>query len=182
MPILGIMASQISGHLATPNNYESIATTTLTSNSTTITFSSIPATFKHLQIRSSARSTGSDGYIKVQFNSDTGANYSYHYLEGNGSTTSAGGGATQNQIYVFGFASTTASIFGASVIDILDYANTNKYKTTRTLSGYDMNGSGYIDFDSGNWRSTSAITSIDLIIVSGNNFAQYSSFALYGVK
>jgi hypothetical protein len=74
-----------------------------------------------------------------------------------------------------------ANIFSAHIIDILDYANTNKFKTTRTLHGYDLNGSGLIQYFSGNWRSTSAISTIRLF--PGNNaLAQYSSFALYGVK
>jgi predicted patatin/cPLA2 family phospholipase len=76
----------------------------------------------------------------------------------------------------------TASTFGAGVIDILDYADTNKFKTTRTLNGVSSNASSAIDYIflvSGLWRSTSAITSITL---TGNNFAQYSHFALYGIK
>jgi len=70
-----------------------------------------------------------------------------------------------------------------SVIDILDYANANKYKTIRSLSGTDYNNSnGRLFYSSGNWRSTSAVTTITLTNDSGTNFTQYSSFALYGVK
>jgi predicted patatin/cPLA2 family phospholipase len=76
---------------------------------------------------------------------------------------------------------TGANIFGAGVIDILDYANTNKYKTVRALSGHDNNGSGYVNFESGLWMSTSAITSIKLF-TAGNVYAQYTQFALYGIK
>jgi hypothetical protein len=67
------------------------------------------------------------------------------------------------------------------ILDILDYADTNKFKTTRSLTGFDRNGAGSVSFNSGNWRSGSAITSIRLF--AGNNaFAQYSSLALYGIK
>ena len=73
-----------------------------------------------------------------------------------------------------------ANIFGTGIIDILDYADTSKYKTVRTLFGYDANGSGYIAFSSNLWQSTSAITSITMTPVNG--IAEYSSFALYGIK
>ena len=76
----------------------------------------------------------------------------------------------------------TANTPASGLIDILDYLNVNKYKTVRSLGGIDINGSGgFIDLFSGNWRSTSAITRIDLT-PSVNNFKQYSHFALYGVK
>jgi hypothetical protein len=75
-----------------------------------------------------------------------------------------------------------ANVFGTFIIDILDYANTSKYKTQRGLGGADLNGSGYISFNSGNWRNTNAITSISLTPLYGSQFAQYSSFALYGIK
>jgi len=75
----------------------------------------------------------------------------------------------------------TASAFGTAVIDILDYANTNKYKTVRTLAGWDANGSGLVSFWSGSWRNTNATTTITLLPNLGN-WAQYSQFALYGVN
>jgi hypothetical protein len=57
-----------------------------------------------------------------------------------------------------------------------------KYKTTRTFNGMDLNGSGWIYLQSGNWRSSSAITSITLNRQYGSNFAPYTQFALYGIK
>jgi hypothetical protein len=77
-------------------------------------------------------------------------------------------------------ASSTASVFGGIVIDILDYANTNKYKTMRTLSGYDANGSGNVGLFSGLWMNTAAVTSINLLTFY-DQYATYSSFALYGI-
>jgi hypothetical protein len=74
-----------------------------------------------------------------------------------------------------------ASMFSGEVIDILDYANTNKYKTTRLINGRDQNGSGFIWFNSGLWQNTNAITSLTFTAQNGN-YAQYSSFALYGIK
>ena len=169
-------------------SYESIATVTVGSGgSANAEFTSIPATYKHLQIRALIRGTASASAISanMQFNSDTGSNYSYHELYGNGTTAQAGAGATQTRFFLHGnapAATALASSFGVAVMDILDYADTNKYKTARCLNGMDVNGSGgYILFDSGSWQNTNAITSIQITPSSGN-FAQYSQFALYGIK
>ena len=188
MPVLGIIASQISGHLFAPSGaYDSIATTTVGVGGTaTITFSSIPATYTHLQIRAIAREKAGSGSLYnglfATFNSDTGSNYAGHFLRGSGSAAAAGGGASETSMTFGGIeqGDNTASTFGANVIDILDYANTSKYKTVRSLFGYDANGSGYMVLASNLWQSTSAITSITL--TPANGFAQYSSFALYGIK
>jgi hypothetical protein len=71
-------------------------------------------------------------------------------------------------------------------LDILDYANTNKFKTIRGLSGWNNNdtvdGNGSVRFISGLWRNTAAITSLKIVPEAAVNFKQYSSFALYGVK
>lgn len=184
---LGIFASANTTVAAT--SFESIATTTVGSGGTsTITFSSIPSTYSHLQIRAIARggSASTLDAIKLNFNSDTSSsNYvTLHQIYGNGSSAAAQnstGNGWIYQSYISG-ANAGASMFGAFVTDVLDYNSTNKYKTTRTLAGTDQNGSGFITFGSGLWMSTSAITSIALVIDGGANFAQYSSFALYGIK
>jgi hypothetical protein len=176
-----------SGVAASTTAYESIATTTLGSTTGTITFSSIPATYTHLQIRIMSRSTRSQtgDYIAMQFNADTGSNYAYHGIGGDGSAATAFGFATQTFMDVerAAAATATASVFGVSVVDILDYANTNKYKTMRSLGGFDNNGSGEIYLTSGLWQNSNAITSITLKAQGGtSSFVQYSSFALYGIK
>lgn len=186
-PMLGIMASQISGHLS---SYDSIATVNLGASQTTITFSSIPQTYKHLQLRVNARSTRAvtlEG-CWLYFNGDTSSTttYDYHILIGNGTaastasqTTPTTPGALANLI---AGASATASIFGGGITDILDYTNTNKNKVLRSLGGSDLNGSGQIRFTSSMWINTSAITSITIDTQAGGDFVQYSSFALYGIK
>lgn len=168
--------------------FESIATTVITADTASVTFSSIPQTYKHLQLRMFAKTdrTDADDVTLMQFNGDTAANYSWHWLRGNG-TAPAGSAAGASQSYIYlNYAcsgnSSASNVFGACVLDILDYANTNKYKTTRSLHGYDLNGSGWIYLASGNWRSTSAITSIVLDQQYGTNWKQYSHFALYGIK
>ena len=164
-----------------PSSYESIATSTLGSSSSFVEFLSIPSTYTHLQIRVTSLSDNATVNINLQVNSDTGTNYTWHELYGDGSAAGAGAGATQTFIKTGYTQSTTASYTGAAIIDILDYKDTNKYKTVRTLAGSDANGSGYAMLRSGVWRNTRAITSIKLTNQLGN-FKQYSSFALYGIK
>jgi hypothetical protein len=185
-PILGIYASQISGHLFAPSGaYDSIATVTASGSATFIDFTSIPSTYKHLQIRYIARSgvAASEVSLLSSLNGDNGSNYSWHNINANGSTVAASASSTTtflNYAAITG-ASTTANTYGVGVIDYLDYANTSKYKTIRTLAGWDGNGSGSIAFSSGLWQSTSAVTSIRLATGAGN-LTSLSTFALYGIK
>lgn len=168
--------------------YDSIATTTVGSGgAASITFSSIPATYTHLQIRAFARTNRSAvaDYALVRFNSDTtSANYRSHYLDGDGTTAASYdfGNASGVLFQRFGAANASASIFGAGILDLLDYQNANKYKTIRNLGGTDTNGGGTIDLGSGVWLSTSAVTSITIAPGGGTLFNEYSSFALYGIK
>jgi len=176
-----------------PNSYESIATVTVSSSVTNVEFTSISSSFKHLQIRSITRTdrgTYSSDRFNINFNSDTGSNYSYHTLDTNGGgTVGTGYGASEAfiDISMTTGSAATGSIFTGTVIDILDYANTSKYKSVKGLSGFDNNTGasnlqGYISFSSGNWMNTNAITSIKLTPRYGTNFVQYSQFALYGIK
>jgi len=186
-PMLGIMASSISGSKILTNSYQSIATSTVGSGGTAnVTFSSIPATFTHLQIRAISktnRTTASVDSLKLQFNGDTATNYAYHELIGDGASALSDS-VTSNAFTAIARTAGNAntSFFGAFTCDILDYANTNKYKTIRTLSGVDLNGSGAVFFNSGLWQSTSAITSIVIAPQTGTLLNEYSSFALYGIK
>jgi hypothetical protein len=167
-------------------SYDAIGTVVVGSGGqSTVTFSSIPSTYKHLQIRGILRGTNASSEVssRIRFNGDTASNYSYHGLYGNGSTANAEQIAPVN-VMLFGSspaASATSGIFGTTVIDILDYANTNKYKTVRALSGGDQNGAGGVYLTSNSWRNTNAITTIDIFASSGN-LAQYTQFDLYGIK
>lgn len=171
--------------------YESIATVTVGSGGASeINFSSIGTSWSHLQLRILARTDrgAEQDSAKIQFNNDTtsGNYYQSHYVSGNGATVSVDAQGTSTYIWIPRFAASTAtaSNFGVAVVDVLDYKSTNKHKTTRTLGGYDNNGSGQIWFSSGLWfpSTISAISSIKLTPVSGSNFTQYSHFALYGIK
>lgn len=166
--------------------YDALATVTVPSGgAVSISFAGIPTGYKHLQVRVSARGTGNDTYFNTRFNSDTAANYSWHQLFGDGSSAGAGAGSSATGMVGVQFTD-TASVFNAGIIDILDYASTNKAKTVRSLSGFDANGSGKVILRSGAWyKNTSsvydAVTSITLTPATGT-IEQYSTFSLYGVK
>jgi hypothetical protein len=185
-----MIANQIAAFMAggaPPTDYESIQTYTLTGNQTSVTFSGISSTYTHLQVRLMARGDASgfnDTSVLMQLNSDIGTNYSFHGLGGDGSSPYTFGSATQANMNVGGVsaASGLASSFGVTVIDLLDYANTNKYKTVRALGGSDRNGNGTVYLHSGSWRNTNAVTAIKIYPGNSTNFVQYSSFALYGIK
>ena len=196
-PMLGIMASQISGHLWAPEGaYDSLATVTLSATTASITFAGIPSGYKHLQIRGIHRTTGAynvgDVYMRV--NSDTGSNYSTHALVGDGTSAGAAGGASRTSVMGYDYynsigANGLASAFAVCVIDILDYANTSKYKTMRFLEGREMNGNntdGRVYFESGLWMNTAAINSITFSALNGAggsaSLDTNTTFALYGVK
>lgn len=169
---------------------ESIATVTAgSSGSASILFDNIPSGFQHLQIRGVARSefnsTGTDD-ISIRFNGDTGSNYATHGLYGDGATAAAT--ATTSGTYLRPVRTTlvrdgqTASAYTGFVIDILDAFSTTKNKTVRGFGGIDWNGGGYVAVGSGLWLSTSAITSITLIVDQGSDYKQHSTFALYGLR
>ena len=167
-----------------------IATASGTGSSGTITFSSIPSTYKHLQIRAlmrndTAATTASS--LRVRFNADTGSNYAHHTLSGDGSTATATGTSPQGYMNVANCNpcnSATSGIMGVSIIDVLDYATSSKNKVLRALSGSDSNAADTtykIVLSSGLWVNTNAITQIDLVSGTGN-WTTATKIALYGIK
>lgn len=161
-------------------DFEAIAYTTLSVSSTSVSFSSIPATYTHLQVRYSVLCTNNAPAGYLQLNDDTAGNYSCHRLYGSGSTTGSDAFTNASQIYTL-IAASTSTTPGVNIIDILDYANTNKYKTVRSIGGNDNNGSGYAHMMSGSWRNTNAVTKVTLAPDAGS-WAANSSFALYGIR
>lgn len=166
--------------------FDALATVTVPSGgAASVTFAGIPTGYKHLQIRGIANNAETSGYNNqaLRFNDDSANNYAVHYLAGNGSSASASAQTSGNKINdIFRIPPTSSGIFGAFVVDILDYASTTKAKTVRSLNGGDSNGSGWIGLHSGLWFKTpEAITSMTFLSSSGN-FGQYSQFALFGVK
>ena len=167
------------GSFSLPSSFESIATVNGTGSSGTITFSSIPSTYKHLQIR--CISNDGLGYtITMNFNNDSGTNYAWHVLKGTGSGVVADGIGSVNSMRIVQENGSISNNFAVYIIDILDYASTSKAKTARVFNGRDQNGSGEVELRSGLWTSTDAINRVDISI--GGNFINRSTFALYGIK
>ena len=167
------------GVAASTNSYESIQTVSVGSGGqSSISFTVIPGTYKHLQIRGIAQCGGQ--YITMRANGDSANNYDAHELYGTGTTAGAAAFTTRSNMIIDFMP--TSTLYGGIVLDILDYTSTNKNKTMRALCGFDSNGGGSLGLMSGLWRNSStAITSLELTPASGL-FSQYSSFALYGIK
>jgi len=189
-----MIGNSIAGFLGTgvavsASSYESIATVTAAGGEASLSFTSIVGTYKHLQIRGLSKdgSNASNNSLSntINFNGDTGLNYTFHRLVGNGSSASAGGFANRTIITVesSSIGSLTSGLFAVSIVDILDYSSTTKYKTVRVLAGNDSNGvaTNNIAMSSGVWMNTNAITTI-LISAAGGTFSAGSTFALYGIK
>ena len=183
--MLNNQAALYGGGVIEVGDFESIATASGTGSSGTITFSSIPSTYKHLQIRYIGRGTGSGvaTQLRMRINGSSSP-YAFHRLLGNGSAASAFGYAGEVYIQdVISFAGGGAGsyTFGAGVIEILDYSNSNKNAVVRALSGTDNNGAGEIILGSGLYPTAAVITEVSLE-ANGQNWATGSHFALYGIK
>lgn len=172
-------------------DFESIATVTVGSGgASSIEFTSIPSTYQHLQIRGIIKEsgTGTGGpNVVMQMNTDTThTNYRSHYINGNGSSAAAGEVQASGYYCLVGNTATSnasyASMFGALVVDLLDYASTTKNKVTRSIGAHDRNGSGEVTLNSGLWMSTAAVSAVKFTIPGSSSFAQHSTLALYGVK
>lgn len=192
--LVGIKYNNVSA-----DNYymEPIASQLLSSTASTITFNNIPQGYKHLQLRFIAQSNYNypvdDAYVR--FNSDSGSNYSSHALMGNGGSAYSGSTTSQTSSQIaYGTVGTTSgnqttASWGAFVVDILDYQNSNKFKTVRCLSGNDCNGTGLaslggrVGLTSGLWMNAAPIASIEIICAQGaRSFQINSRFSLYGIR
>lgn len=155
-----------------------IASTTLGSNTSSLSFSNIPQTFAHLQIRLFGK-TQSNGAISLFFNGvSSGTSYTFHYLQGDGSAVASAGFASQPYMSNL-INNINATYWACHIYDLLDYANTNKNKTIRGINGWDGNGSGYAQLFSGLYVNTSAITQVDLF--NGYVWTAGTRADLYGI-
>lgn len=188
---LGVLAA--SGATAA-GSFDLLSTQVLTGPQTSITFNIAgtgwDTTYQHLQIRFVARSTyGSFPVFDtgMRFNGDSGTNYSWHQLLGLGSGNPISEGQanqTSMRCGVGAANSLGASIFGASVVDILDPFEANKFKTIRSFDGTmgSATNGNYVMIHSGAWRNVASVTSLTLIDQYGGNFVSGSRFSLYGWK
>jgi hypothetical protein len=164
---------------AVAGSYESIATVSVgVGGQATIEFSGIASTYKHLQIRGAAIMSTGPAYL-IRLNSDTTANYSTHrvFASGSGGVIAAG---AANQTKGYFFSNNGSQGNPCLIIDIIDYANTDKLKTIRGIYGQDTASAEHGIFSAA-WFNTAAVTTVTLIPESGV-FNQYSKFALYGIK
>lgn len=160
--------------------YALINSNTLGSATNTVTFSSIPATFTDLVIVIQGKCATADANISIRFNSDTATNYSYTFLDGNGTSTFSSRGTNQTSGAIDNYGQIQQNFNSNDIIHIFDYANTTTYKTY--LSRANNAGMG-IDAIVGLWRKTpEAINTIALICSGSRNFDVGSTFYLYGIQ
>jgi len=186
---LGIFSAAGAGGVA-GGTYELIESNILTGNQASIDFSNLgtySSTYKHLQLRVTGRSTTTFGNendsFYIRLNADSGSNYSFHQLFGNGSSVSSAGSTSQTYAALLMMASNGAgaSIFGAGVVDILDSYSTSKNKTMRSFTGVYVNTQRFAMIRSSAWLSTASITSITVGSIDGSMVAG-TRLSLYGVK
>ena len=161
-----------------PSTYEPIATTTLGSAASNITFSSISSSYTDLVLIVNGGFSSLDA-LAVQVNSDTGSNYSTTILNGDGSSAISWRSTSASRIYMNYSGLTANSFSGAWVINFQNYSNTT---TNKTVLGRYSGASNEVGASVGLWRSTSAINSIKIFANSGNNLLTSSTATLYGVK
>jgi len=160
-----------------PSTYEPIATTTVAVAAASITFSSIAATYTDLRIVLVPTTSGGSG-IRLRLNSNTATNYSRTYLQGDGATASSSASVTQSSIN----APIATSITIPMMInyDFFSYAGSTNKTLLATYNG-NLNGSGSVAYQVALWRSTSAITAIELYVPSGT-MSIGTTATLYGIK
>jgi hypothetical protein len=188
---MGILAQAAAAPGPTPGAgaYDLLETEILTGSQASVTFSSLNSTYgadyQHLQVRLVGRFAAAYTNIEaaIQFNADTGSNYTRHRLEGNGSSVSSTAQASQTYSTLTGMpgSASTSDVFGASVIDILDPFETTKYTTIRSFGG--MTSGNHISLKSGLWMNTAALTEIKLFEgFFATSWVSGSRFSLYGLK
>ena len=188
MPIVGRFGSLAGlGSLILPGGaMEPIATVTVGSGgASSVSFSNIPTTYQHLQVRclfaNTAYNTLDDTTWRWNGATTVANYYTHHQLRGDGS---AAAGNSFNPGVAFSYIGphgNTNTHFTGLIVDILDYASTTKNKTIRSFGGYDTNGSGLIWLRSSLWMNTAAMTSMTVGVLS-STLAQHSTFALYGLR
>jgi hypothetical protein len=165
-----------------PTTYEPIATTTLGSAQSSVTFSSISGTYTDLVIMANVKTATPPYQPILRFNSDTGTNYSATAVSGNGSSAVSSRHTNQNGIYVNPGAGVGGTVgnFMPWIISVQNYSNTT---TNKTVIARFNNPDAIVNALVGLWRNTNAITSISLVAESGSgDFQSGSTFTLYGIK
>lgn len=178
MPIIGVTASSI---LKITGSYESIATVTGNGVNTTLTFSSIPSTYKHLQIRGFYFDGGYN--LNLRFNADSTSSYYVHNIAANGAggSITGQGFAVNTSADLQSYGADSGNLRAACIIDIPNYTSTSKVKTLKYLSMYPGTSNQLVWAGSALWNKTDAISSITITDIY-NAYSSASTFALYGIK
>lgn len=188
MPILGTIASSITGSKLSTTAFESIATYVVSGSAqTTVSFSSIPQTYKHLQIRVMTRddrgTTVNNQHLQLNGVSTTDYSNASIFSTGSGSMNVYRDVSQQKTDYMYQPSnSMTSNLYATAVYDILDYSSTTKNKTIKYLGGYSNNGSGHLSWNVSGLFLTTAVSSLSFTNSSGAGYVNYSHFALYGIK
>jgi hypothetical protein len=164
-----------------PSTYDKIATNTLASSSTSVSFSSISGSYTDLVLVMNIKATAAGSTdINLNFNSDTTALYSRTILAGNGTSALSGrsSGATTIQINNWSAATATSTNYNA-VVNVMNYSNTTTFKTVLNRSNNADNGTEALV---SLYRSTNAITSMQITPGASRAFDTGSTFTLYGIK
>lgn len=166
-----------------PSTMTPIATNTLTAAAASVTFSNLPQTYTDLVLVMNGQSVQATTYdnLIIQFNGDTGSNYSRTRLNGysGGAVSERSSNATSHLIGPITGTSYSSSIFSPSITQIQNYTNTTTNKTALYRSN---SQDGYVQAGVALWRNTAAITSITIQTLSGSNLAANCTFTLYGIK
>jgi len=165
------------------NTFVALATVTVGSGgAANMEFTSIPATYTDLCLLVSTRSSTAEDSFGLQFNNDTGSNYPYRNVQGDGTNAQSFSGTT-TKIYrgrqpESGY---TANTFGNSQFYIPNYAGSNNKSVSLDTVNENNATTARASLSAALWSNTSAITSIKIVPDSGN-FVQYSTATLYGIK
>jgi hypothetical protein len=169
--------------------FDTLGAVVCSASTSTITFSNIPQTYTHLQVRATFATNASNNLFG-QINGDTGNSYTGHTVYGNtipGTPSAASDGQGVSYAMNMTYAD-AANRQHTAVFDYFDYTDTNKFKTVKRIAGYDANGTGFIQYGSHAWTkagsgvTSPAITSLNFYVSSSGTLNQYSHFALYGIK
>lgn len=158
-----------------PATYTTLATTTLGSAQSSVTFSSISGAYTDLVLVIDATATTNNG-VSLRFNSDSGNNYSNTYISGSGTFASSARDSNVSQIYCYWSGTSMNNKRVITIAQIQNYSNTT---TNKTVLSRESAAETEVSATVGLWRSTSAITSVQ--VLGSNNFSAGSTFSLYGI-
>ena len=163
-----------------PSTMTPIATNTVSSTTSSVTFSNIPQNYTDLIIIANAGLSGTAN-LSVRFNSDSGSNYSMNLLKGDGSSATA---YRENNTTSARMGQANSSVLGAYIFNIMNYSNSTTFKTTLSRDNLPFSGSpaGNASIWISMWRNTAAITSIQILGDGATNVASGSTFTIYGIK